>query len=242
MRAFYRAVCGTTEAPYSDQRLIPQPPRWQWPRLPQGAAQNSCIFRDGTARLRRLSYQTGGMIADPQLMEIRMFTNNTKLLLLTTAVALGLSGAALAAGPGMGDGAGPFAMKLEAMDADKDGKVTEAEIDAFQAARIAAADADGDGLMSASELSAMHLAQMSERAEAMAARMIEEFDADGDGKLSGAEMAARPMPARMFGRIDTDNDGAITQEEVDAAMEKMEGRRGGRGHGHGEGHGHGMFD
>ena len=87
--------------------------------------------------------------------------------------------------------------------------------------------ANKDGLMSADELAAMQLAEMTERAHAMAAKMITRMDSDGDGLLSAAEMAVRPGPARFFDRIDTDGDGAISREEADAAADKMADRRGG---------------
>ncbi|TGD42060.1 calcium-binding protein [Pseudotabrizicola sediminis] len=131
----------------------------------------------------------------------------------------------------MGEMGGAF--DFAAMDADGDGKVTQAEIDAFRAAQTAAIDTDGDGLLSAEEIAAMHIRAATKRANDRAARMIERLDTDGDGKLSAAEMMARPMPARMFERLDADNDGAITEAEIAATKERMGERRGGR---HGDQH------
>ena len=128
-------------------------------------------------------------------------------------------------GPGQG---GMQGFIFDQLDADKDGKVTAAEMEASRTARVTAADANGDGLMSAEELAAMHLADMSVRASAMAAEMVTRMDTNGDGLLSAAEMAARPGPAQMFDRIDADGDGALTREEADAAAEKMAERRGDR--------------
>ena len=123
--------------------------------------------------------------------------------------------------------AGPmFDMDFAAMDADNDGKVTEAEINAFRAAQSAAIDTDGDGLLSAEELAAMHIKAATARASERAARMIQNLDTDGDGKLSAAEMAVRPMPARMFQRLDTDGDGAISEAEFAAAKNRMDQSRG----------------
>lgn len=121
---------------------------------------------------------------------------------------------------------------FDTLDADKDGKVTAAEIEANRAARVKAADANNDGLMSADELAAMRLAEMSERAKAHAAEMVTRMDTDGDAMLSGAELAARPGPARMFKRIDTDGDGAISREEAAAAADMHADRRGKRGDSH----------
>jgi Ca2+-binding EF-hand superfamily protein len=134
-----------------------------------------------------------------------------------------------------GPGGGERAMFLfDQLDADKDGKVTEAEIEASRTARVTAADSNGDGLMSADELAAMQLAEMSERAKARATEMIARMDSDGDGLLSAAEMAAGPGQGKMFDRIDADGDGAITREEADAAAKKMAERGGDRKRKHGD--------
>ena len=169
---------------------------------------------------------------------------------LALMAVLALSGAALSTaamadrmgeGP-MGGMGGPMAgLDFAAVDADKDGKITTAEMDAYRSAQVTAADADKDGKISAAELSAMHMARMQERAERMAARMIERHDADGDGMLTAAEMLTRPAPDRLFEMADTDGDGALSEAEIDAARDRMaemrEGRGKGRGHGKGEGRG-----
>lgn len=152
--------------------------------------------------------------------------------LLIGTFSVGLVSPALAErGP---EGGGRPMFNFDDFDTDKDGKVTEAEIETSRAARVKAADANGDGLMSVEELAALHLAQMTERAKTMATEMVARMDSDGDGLLSAAEMAARPGPAGMFGRIDTDSDGAITRAEADAAMTRMADRRGGHMHRHGQ--------
>ncbi len=157
-----------------------------------------------------------------------------------TAVTLASLGLALVAstafaemrGDGMGRHGGGFMdMDFAAMDADKDGKVTPAEIEAFHTARLKAADTDGDGFLSEAEVQAMITARMQERTKAMAAKMIERQDRDGDGKLSLAEMQPRSPQERMFDRIDTDKDGAISEAEMEAAKKMMTERRDGkRGH------------
>jgi hypothetical protein len=147
--------------------------------------------------------------------------------------------------PGMGHGrggmmAGP-GLDFATLDADKDGKITKAEMEDYRAARTAEIDADGDGFLSADELAAMQIKAFTERAQDMAARMVTMMDADNDGKLSAAELAARPGPEMMFDRIDADGDGAVTQAEVDAAKAGMMERVGMYGGMHGGGHrgGHG---
>lgn len=139
-------------------------------------------------------------------------------------------------GPGLEgrpEGRGPFSMQnFDAVDADKNDKITQAEVDAYRKAEIATTDANGDGFMSADELTAMHLKHLTERAKDMAGRMVTDLDADADGKLSAAEMATRPMPVRMFDRIDTDQDGAVSKAEAQAAADRMaETRQDGPGHG-----------
>lgn len=130
---------------------------------------------------------------------------------------------------GMGGSGGRGAMMLEmfdAIDANKDGKITQDEIAAHRAAEFAAADTNGDGQLGSEELQAQMLKQMMAR---RAARMIENMDADGNGSLSADEMREGPLSAN-FARIDTDNDGAISKQEAQAAAEKVGKRREGRRH------------
>lgn len=185
--------------------------------------------------------------------------NTTRKTILAALLLTAVGGAALARGPGdmmgggmmggMDEGMGPMAQfDFAALDTDKDGKITQAEMTAWRAAQVVGVDADKDGKLSADELKAMNMARMEERAANMATQMIARLDVDGDGLLGVEEMAARPGPAMMFDRIDADGDGAVTQEEVDAAraaMAEMRGQgMGGQGMGEGrgmmgEGHGHG---
>lgn len=168
---------------------------------------------------------------------------------LATVLAATLTTAALAerGGPGRmgGDmGQGGFALnQFDAVDADKDGKITPAELDAFRAARVTALDANGDGKISVDELKAQQMARLEERATEMATRMIERMDSDGDGLLTAAEMAvpapSGQMSARMLDRLDTDSDGAVSRAELEAGQKRLaergEGRRGHRGDGEGRG-------
>jgi Ca2+-binding EF-hand superfamily protein len=177
-------------------------------------------------------------------------TSKTTLTALTLAAILGVAAyTALPAGAqdgGMGMGMpehGQMAA-FETADADKDGKVTPAEIAALRKANVLGTDTNGDGKLSAEELTAQQVRAMTERATARSARMILMLDVDGDGLLSVEEMAAGPGPMRMFERMDADGDGAITKAEADAATERMQGREGregreGRGH---QGRGHGGKD
>lgn len=147
-----------------------------------------------------------------------------------------------AMGPGaMGQGMGmPPMFDFATLDADKDGKITKAEMEAAKAARFAAMDSNSDGKVSAEEMTAAREKMRAERQATMMTRMIAKFDTDGDGMLSATEMPTPPNGDAMFDRIDTDKDGAISQAEADAAKQMMQERmaeRGGKG-GHGKG-GHG---
>jgi hypothetical protein len=117
---------------------------------------------------------------------------------------------------------------FETVDADKDGQVTKAELDAYQAAQTAATDANSDGKLSVGELTAMHLAEVTERATDMATRMVERLDTDADKALSVAELEARPMPAMMFDKADADSDGAVTKAEFDTFQAEMKDQMGKR--------------
>lgn len=152
---------------------------------------------------------------------------------LWTAAAVGLAGAAVADNGGFGHGGmggADMMERFEDMDADKDGKVTKAEMDAHRAARMAEMDVDKDGLLSADELAQFHLQAMTERAENMAAKMVEMLDSDGDAKVSAVEMLAGPGPEMMLERMDTDGDGALSEAEMQAAQDMMA-QRGMDGHG-----------
>ena len=164
------------------------------------------------------------------------------LTLATLAAALVASTAMAERGPDANHGGrmGAFAaFDFAAIDADKDGKITPAEIEAHRTAEITAADTDGDGFLNAEELAALQVKQMSARGGQMAERMLTRLDSDKDGKLSLAEMQARRPADRMFDRLDADNDGALSEAEIAAAKDRMAERRGGkdrRGGGHHNGH------
>lgn len=169
-----------------------------------------------------------------------LFSSKT-ISALTLAVATSLSSVAIAQ-------EAPPKMDFAAMDADKDGNITKAEAEAFQAAQIAAMDANKDGQISADELTAFHLAKMKENMDAhakeKAAKMIERLDADKDGAVSVAEISALPGANKMFDRIDGNSDGVISTEELAAAQNFMEkSGKGRRGDDHKGGHGGfwGMF-
>lgn len=117
-----------------------------------------------------------------------------------------------------------------ALDADGDGRVTEAEIAAHRAAEIAGLDADADGFLTAEELSAHQMRMAQQMADKRSAQMLERLDADGDGRIGVAEMmmGAHGDQSQMFARLDANGDGAITQEEIAALRANAGQMRGNR--------------
>ena len=180
----------------------------------------------------------------------------TVIAVLAASVALGGALPAMAqqatpAAPAMGMMGGAWPMlDLKTLDADGDGKVTMAEVQAKRAAAAKSVDADGDGLLNAEELLAAEMAQVKTRIEARVKGRIAALDSDKDGKLSAAELSAPPMPVRMFERFDANNDGALSAEEMAAMQARMAKRMqdrgwdgddwGRRGH-HGDRDGRGWF-
>ncbi len=163
-------------------------------------------------------------------------------LMGVTAAALStaLPGASLAeGGPGAPDGA-LMLQRFDQIDADKDGKVTEAEISAFRAQRFAAADADKNGSLSLEEMTAMQTAEMQDRIGQRAARMIAHLDGNADGQISAEEFAAGRGAKSPFQRADADGDGAISKAEAEDMAQRMADRGGKHGRGHG-GHGKGWW-
>jgi len=145
----------------------------------------------------------------------------------STVAAIALVGAVLASaalaqqGPGGREGRVEVLVEMfAAIDADGNGKVTEAELEAHRAAMFTAVDANADGQLNADELAARQLARFTETLADRTARMIENRDNNGDGGLSLDEMDEGPGQ-RHFARIDTDNDGAISLAEAEAGGERM---------------------
>jgi Ca2+-binding EF-hand superfamily protein len=132
-------------------------------------------------------------------------------------------------GPGEGRGA-MLAAKFDELDADKDGKLSFAELEANRKAEFTAADTNKDGSLSADELSARALARFQEKLAERTQAMLDNMDNDGSGGLSEDEMGEGPG-TRNFARIDADNDGFVTKEEIQAGMQhhKKRGHGGGMG-------------
>ncbi|WP_458791288.1 EF-hand domain-containing protein [Yoonia sp. MH D7] len=120
------------------------------------------------------------------------------------------------------------------LDADGNGSLTVAEMEAAHGARFTAMDTDGNGDVSLEELTEAGAKQMAERAE----HMLSQMDTNKDGMLQADEMKPRGANAeRMISHADQNDDGEISQEEFEQMIEKRgeHGERGGRGERDGHG-------
>ena len=107
---------------------------------------------------------------------------------------------------------------LTQADADGDGSVTQAEIDAFLAEQVRSADADADGSLALAEFETVF-------AEQTRPRMVDAFqalDEDGDGQITTAEIDGRF--GSIVERLDRNGDGALSAD--DRRRGGREGRRG----------------
>lgn len=97
---------------------------------------------------------------------------------------------------------------MERMDADANGTLTSAEVEAFAAARAAEIDADKDGTVTVGELDAWIEQQRLKRLAERLARM----DTDGNGTVSVEEF--RAFHVWRMARLDRDGDGTIEPDEL----------------------------
>ena len=148
-------------------------------------------------------------------------------------------------GPGggpSGERGGPGEIPIiQALDADKDGKVSSEEM-ANAATALATLDKNGDGVLEMDEMMPARGGR-GERggrrgqggprggeggSNGFVDRMMQN-DTDGDGKVSADE--ARERMQGFFERLDSDKDGFLTKEEITEASNRWSGGggRGGRG-------------
>ena len=189
-----------------------------------------------------------------------MMRKRTKLLLGAGAAAMlalgGLAGLAQAdmeggmgggnCGMGMGHsgGHGPGMMGqqlMERYDANKDGKVTQAEIDQNRQQSLVEFDANKDGTLSLEEFKQLWMKNRNE----MMVREFQFFDRDGNAQVTIEEYKG-PM-ADMVATRDRNNDGSLGADDRPSPGEgrsfrhlRMNGQGMGHGQGMGEGHGQGM--
>ena len=145
-----------------------------------------------------------------------MKTKTKTLTAIAVAAALGgtaLAGASYAGHRGGGHGMGFIgkgqlavsAMEMfDSIDADGDGKLTQAEVDRLRNDRHAAHDADGDGNLSLEEFAGL----WHETTRPLTVRAFQILDTDGDAVVTRAEYD-RPL-AGIVERLDRDGDGGLS--------------------------------
>ena len=105
---------------------------------------------------------------------------------------------------GFGRGGEMFQKIMVEVDADKNGSVTEDEINTFRAAKVAAADTSKDGVLSLDEFATAYN-------ELMRSRMVDAFqnlDDDGNGSITAAELDSRF--GSVVAKMDRNGDGALS--------------------------------
>ncbi len=110
---------------------------------------------------------------------------------------------------GPGGMMGPMTIKrvFELADANKDGKLTQEEIDAARTQRFQSHDANGDGKLSLGEFEAL----FAEFIQPMTVRAFQFLDPDGDAEITMEEFSE--PGARLVERLDRNGDGTLSIED-----------------------------
>lgn len=149
----------------------------------------------------------------------------TTVAILGTAVVLTASAGAFAHDKKGGDreGRGPMQM-FERADTNSDEKLDFAEFSAPMTVRFDETDADSNGIITEAEIEAASEGKEGRRAKHIASRL----DGDDNGEITKAELEERQK--EMFARLDADEDGFITVDEAKKMKRgggKRDGKRGG---------------
>jgi len=151
----------------------------------------------------------------------------TKIVLAAGAVALALAGGVAgyaqahmpwgtAGGPGGPDGMPGMRMMATAMmdryDANKDGKISQDEIDQNRTAWLAEFDINKDGTLSLEEFQALWLKARHE----MMVREFQMFDKDGNGQVTLEEYKA-PL-SHLVANLDRNKDGTLSPDDRPMGM------------------------
>jgi hypothetical protein len=148
----------------------------------------------------------------------------TKIFLAAGAVALVLAGGVAGYahanmpwgfGPGLSGGPGMHHMAAAMMDrydANKDGKISQDEIDQNRTAWLAEFDINKDGTLSLEEFQALWLKARHE----MMVREFQMFDKDGNGQVTLEEYKA-PM-SHMVANLDRNKDGTLGPDDRPMGM------------------------
>jgi Ca2+-binding EF-hand superfamily protein len=111
-------------------------------------------------------------------------------------------------GPGPQPEYHPAGDKMLKYDANKDGSVTRAELDAGLRAEFAAADTNHDGVLDPDEVRVVNAARI--QSEGTTASPL--IDWNQDGHVDFEEFAAGPRT--LFGQLDRNGDGVLSPDEL----------------------------
>ena len=128
--------------------------------------------------------------------------------LIAIGVAAAVGGTSLAA---VGHGKSHYALFalqiFDSIDADRDGKLSQAEIDQVRNDRHATHDANGDGSLSLEEFTGL----WQETMRPITVRAFQKLDTDGDAIVTRAEYD-RPFDG-IVERLDRDGDGGLSMRD-----------------------------
>ncbi len=113
------------------------------------------------------------------------------------------------------------AKHFKMMDTDGDGKVSRAEHAAAARQMFTQCDANHDGIVTVAEMDASSTARGEKpgKDDKTSAEKIQMLDQNQDGKLSLTEHETGTE--RLFGKMDTNSDGFLSKEECEAGLELM---------------------
>lgn len=139
------------------------------------------------------------------------------------------AGVALAGGGDCDKGgghAGRGAARFEQIDANKDGKISLAELTASREGWLTQVDTNKDGVATQAEIDASMASKRKEHQQ----KMFERDDANKDGRLTREETR---LPSAWFEKADANKDGALTLAELGNAHQHAPGKQA-AGHGAGK--------
>ncbi|WP_170404311.1 EF-hand domain-containing protein [Ruegeria arenilitoris] len=108
-------------------------------------------------------------------------------------------------------------VSFQELDANGDGQVTKAEMEAHRLQKFTSADSDGDGKISVEEMQT----EAQKKANDRVSDMFERHDADKDGFLTADELPKPRRADKMFDRLDADGNGSLSEQEFANARDGM---------------------